>query len=179
MQWTRINFHLVAILLAAQGAFAQTYATHGDEQLAGYIGRGSGAQSGPERIVRALPGGLARLPQVSALPDPEFNITQYVRSPETRVGPQTTMLSISQRFPWFGKLSDQEGIAAKQAAVVREHHRAGQAETVPAGQARLLRTWPTSIARWRSPKKTSSSCATTKRWQKPATRRASVRSKPP
>ena len=40
------------------------------------------------------------------------------------------MLSISQRFPWFGKLSDQEGIAAKQAAVVREHHRAGQAETV-------------------------------------------------
>ena len=44
-----------------------------------------------------------------------LNLTQYIRSPETRVGPQTTMLSLSQKLPWFGKLNAKEKIAAKEA----------------------------------------------------------------
>jgi outer membrane protein TolC len=70
------------------------------------------------------------MPQVSALPDPVLSITQYLRTPETRVGPQTTMFSLAQKFPWFGKLSDREKIAAKEAAVMREQYEARKAETI-------------------------------------------------
>jgi len=71
---------------------------------------------------------LQRLPQVSSLPDPVLGINQYLRRPETRVGPMTTVLNISQKFPWFGKLSDKEKIAAKEAAISREMHEALKAE---------------------------------------------------
>jgi hypothetical protein len=71
---------------------------------------------------------LERLPQASSLPDPMLNLTQYVRTPETRVGPQTTMVSISQQFPWFGKLGDKEKVAAKEAAIQKEQFDVRRAE---------------------------------------------------
>jgi len=67
---------------------------------------------------------------MSALPDPVVGITEYVRTPETRVGPQTTMLSLPQRLPWFGKLSDQGQVAAKEAESLRELYEAQRAEIV-------------------------------------------------
>ena len=73
---------------------------------------------------------LQQLPQVGQLPDPVLAITQYARRPETRVGPQTTMVSLSQRFPWFGKLKDREQVSMQQSMVLREQHRAREAELV-------------------------------------------------
>ena len=53
----------------------------------------------------------ARAPQVSALPDPVAAVGLFVLSPETRVGPQQLSLSLSQRFPWMGKLKLKEKAA--------------------------------------------------------------------
>ncbi len=47
---------------------------------------------------------LERIPQVTALPDPKLNYGYFVRSVETRVGPQNHRVGIAQMFPWFGKL---------------------------------------------------------------------------
>jgi cobalt-zinc-cadmium efflux system outer membrane protein len=60
-----------------------------------------------------------RAPQVKALPDPVAGITAYLQTPETRVGPQQAMVSLSQRFPWFGKLELREKAALYQAAAAR------------------------------------------------------------
>jgi cobalt-zinc-cadmium efflux system outer membrane protein len=46
----------------------------------------------------------ARVPQAASLPDPELMTTTFLRAMETVDGPQEFMLSVSQRFPWFGKL---------------------------------------------------------------------------
>jgi len=54
-------------------------------------------------------------PQVKALPDPVLSATSFASRPETRVGPQTLMGTISQRFPWFGKLSLREKAAFQRA----------------------------------------------------------------
>lgn len=54
-----------------------------------------------EAAVRAS---AQREPQVSSLRDPMAGATAFLWSPETRVGPQQAMISLSQRFPWFGKL---------------------------------------------------------------------------
>ncbi len=39
------------------------------------------------------------------LPDPRFSYTYYIERVETRVGPQRQSFSLSQMFPWFGKLA--------------------------------------------------------------------------
>jgi cobalt-zinc-cadmium efflux system outer membrane protein len=61
-----------------------------------------------------------RAPQVSALPDPMAALTAYLRPPETRVGPQRFMGSLSERFPWFGKLGLRERMALLAAAQASE-----------------------------------------------------------
>ncbi|MFT4689953.1 MAG: outer membrane protein TolC [Limisphaerales bacterium] len=47
---------------------------------------------------------LQKIPQVKALPDPKLSYGYFIRSVETRVGPQNHKLGISQMFPWFGRL---------------------------------------------------------------------------
>ena len=70
------------------------------------------------------------MPQAEALPDPTFALTQYAIAPQTRVGPQTTMLSVSQRLPWFGKLSNQGDIAAAGAGAEGQLLQARRADVV-------------------------------------------------
>jgi len=55
-------------------------------------------------------------PQAKALPDPVVGVTGYLAPPETRVGPQRLMVTLSQRFPWFGKRGLREEAASSQAA---------------------------------------------------------------
>ena len=61
-----------------------------------------------------------RVPQVSSLDDPMFSYTRWLSSVETRVGPQENVFMLSQRLPFFGKLSlkgdmaNQDAVAAEQ-----------------------------------------------------------------
>ena len=48
---------------------------------------------------------LQKSPQAQALPDPVIGLTGYLSSPETRVGPQRLVATLSQRLPWSGKRS--------------------------------------------------------------------------
>jgi len=57
---------------------------------------------------------LHQSPQAQALPDPVVGVTGYLSSPETRVGPQRLMATLSQRLPWSGKRSLRQQAAAHQ-----------------------------------------------------------------
>lgn len=48
---------------------------------------------------------LRKRPQVTALPDPRLSYSYFIRSVETRVGPQRHRLGLAQSFPWFGTLA--------------------------------------------------------------------------
>ena len=63
--------------------------------------------------------------QEKPLPDPVVSLTAWVLPPETRVGPQLASVSLSQRFPWFGKLSlkEEAALAASAAAEARVESR--------------------------------------------------------
>ncbi|MCB1124150.1 MAG: TolC family protein [Verrucomicrobiae bacterium] len=56
-----------------------------------------------------------RIPQLSALPDPMLQVTHFVESVQTRTGPQENLFMLSQRIPWFGKLSSRETMATAEA----------------------------------------------------------------
>lgn len=58
---------------------------------------------------------MQRAPQVSSLPDPMLQVTHFVESVQTRTGPQENIFMLSQRFPWFGKLSSKENVASAEA----------------------------------------------------------------
>lgn len=109
---------------------AELYSSHGDPHLKGFIRQALDRSPLLQQSLAVYRASLQRLPQVGQLPDPVLAITQYARRPETRVGPQTTMVSLSQRFPWFGKLKDREQVSMQQAMVLREQHRAREAELV-------------------------------------------------
>lgn len=65
---------------------------------------------------------LQKIPQVKSLPDPMVSFTQYLRSPETRVGPQSNITMLSQKFPWFGKLDLKGRIAASEASALYQEY---------------------------------------------------------
>ncbi len=62
---------------------------------------------------------LERIPQVGSLPDPRFTFAWFVRSVETRVGPQKRRYALHQTFPWFGTLSLREDVASLNARAAR------------------------------------------------------------
>ena len=123
-------FRLVLIACITSVGHAQQYSTNEDPQLAAYLEKALERNPIVRESFARYRASQQRLPQVSSLPDPVFGVTQYLRNPETRVGPQTTMLSISQKFPWFGKRGDKEGVAAKEAAVVMQQHETRKLELV-------------------------------------------------
>jgi outer membrane protein, heavy metal efflux system len=48
---------------------------------------------------------LERIPQVRALPNPQLRYSYFIRSVETRAGPQRNRFGLSQAIPWPQKLS--------------------------------------------------------------------------
>lgn len=118
--------------LGPAGATAQTptHANNGDPTLAALIA--DALESNP-RLRGALSeaqAARARIPQAAALPNPMVAFTQHLRGPQTRVGPQTSGVSLSQAFPWFGTLSDRRDIAEAEAESRGEAYREQRAEVV-------------------------------------------------
>ena len=122
---------LLAVVAAARAdSLAGAYSPNGDPKLAALIEESLERNPQVRGAFSQYQAARQRVPQVTALPDPMLAVTQHARTPETRVGPQTTVLTISQKLPWFGKLSDQGKIAAKKAAVHDEIYQAQRAEVV-------------------------------------------------
>lgn len=53
---------------------------------------------------------LMRQDQVSQLPNPQFGVGTPLLRPETRLGPQVMMVSVSQMFPWFGTFDTKKDV---------------------------------------------------------------------
>lgn len=66
---------------------------------------------------------MEKIPQATALPNPQVSYAYFIRQVETRVGPQQHKFGIKQMFPWFGKLRLKGEIAgaAAEAAAARFH----------------------------------------------------------
>ena len=60
-----------------------------------------------------------KAPQVRALDDPMLGVGLFVLPPETRVGPQRLSVTLTQKFPWFGKLALRQQAALLAASAAR------------------------------------------------------------
>jgi len=60
----------------------------------------------------------ARERQAGTLPDPRIGAEYFLQPVETRTGPQEASLSLSQSFPWFGKLSLDKKMKQQESTIV-------------------------------------------------------------
>lgn len=56
---------------------------------------------------------LQKVDATGVLPDPKLAFGYFISPVETRVGPQESKISITQMFPWFGKLNYEKKVAAE------------------------------------------------------------------
>jgi outer membrane protein TolC len=105
---------LLMLILIPVLSLAQQARSAGD-QLEPYLQEA--AQNNPELKAqfREYLAALQQVPQVTALPDPEAAFGYFIRSTETRVGPQQARLGVTQMFPWFGTLGARGESAAQMA----------------------------------------------------------------
>jgi outer membrane protein TolC len=70
------------------------------------------------------------VPQSAALPDPSLQWTYFVEPVQTRTGPQESVFTLSQRFPWFGKLSNSKKSASAEADALWSAYESKELELV-------------------------------------------------
>ncbi len=116
-----------ATALAAQ---APSFSTNGDETLATLIDdalRHNRAIRSAEWQKVAAREGIAA---ATALPDPSLQLSGFLRGSQTRVGPQIAGIAVTQRLPWFGKLTDKGEALARHAELQRALVNVLRADTV-------------------------------------------------
>lgn len=84
-------------------------------ELQSYLTQALAANPRLEAFERRYEAAMQRIPQASALPDPMFQVTHFVESVQTRTGPQKNVFLLSQKIPWFGKLSSRQNVASAEA----------------------------------------------------------------
>lgn len=87
-----------------------------NEELAAYLLEAANNSPGLQMRFAEWRAALQRVPQVTALDDPQFTYTQFVQSDQTRFG-----VSLMQMFPWFGtlRLRGEQAVAEADAALAR------------------------------------------------------------
>jgi len=101
-----------------------------DDMLASLIEKALDYNPALKKAEASWQAAMRKVPQVSAYPDPVLSVTSFLKSIETRVGPQEAILGLSQKFPWFGKLSSAGRMAFEEALSQAWLYRALQRETV-------------------------------------------------
>lgn len=105
----------IAVPLLTASDTIEPFQTQTLTSLEDYLRQAQIANPQLKAFERRYDAAMQRIPQVSALPDPMFQITSFVESVQTRTGPQENVLMFSQRIPWFGKLSSREAAASADA----------------------------------------------------------------
>jgi outer membrane protein, heavy metal efflux system len=102
----------------------------GDPVLAAYVSAALDGNPGVQASLQTYRSSLERVRVATALPDPMVTVGQALRAVQTRVGPQLNTVTLSQVFPWFGKLDLRGQLAVQDAATANEHYRARQRDVI-------------------------------------------------
>ena len=98
----------------------------GESGLGDYLAYAALNNPGLEAAFYDWKAALERVPQAESLPDPRFTYRYFIREVETRVGAQRQGFSLSQTFPWFGKLALRGGAAAEAARAEQQRFQAAK-----------------------------------------------------
>jgi outer membrane protein TolC len=117
---------IIAVIHLSSLAFCQTVATDPNSPviLEDYLRIAAENNSGLKSSFERWRMATAAVPQAKALEDPRFTYGYFIEEVETRVGPQKQRFSISQMFPWFGKIEARTDAAAAAAQAAYKRYEA-------------------------------------------------------
>ncbi len=93
----KIMYYIIAFLIATVSLLSQT-------TLNDYLKIAAENNPALKAKFNEYMSDVQKVTQEKAYPEPQFAFGYFVSPVETRVGPQRMKFSLSQRFPWFGKL---------------------------------------------------------------------------
>ncbi len=99
---------IAALLMVSIKGFAQ-------DSLDGYLQLAVKNNPGLKASFKDYMAAMEKVPQVGALPDPQFAFAYFAQPVETRVGPQNWKFNLAQSFPWFGLLAAKKDVATEMA----------------------------------------------------------------
>ena len=120
MRWDAVHAPLPTAREYQEADNAQLPTLDDSAALEDYLAFAALNNPGLEAAFNRWKAALERIAQERSLPDPRFTYRNFIREVETRVGPQRQALSLSQMFPWFGKLELRGGMAAEAAEAAKQ-----------------------------------------------------------
>lgn len=123
------KFVLILIMVSIVGpAFCQAVATDPNSPvtLEDYLRIAATNNAGLKSSFERWRMAAAAVPQAKALADPRFTYGYFIEEVETRTGPQKQRFSISQTFPWFGKIEARTDAAAANAQAAYKRYEANK-----------------------------------------------------
>jgi outer membrane protein TolC len=98
----------------------------GDPTLDDYLAYALESNPALRAVFHRWQAAVEKVDTADTLPDPKLSYTYFIESVETRVGPQEQKFSISQAFPWYGKLRAREDRATAEAAAAEKRFEAAR-----------------------------------------------------
>ncbi|MGK0183646.1 MAG: cobalt-zinc-cadmium efflux system outer membrane protein [Halioglobus sp.] len=86
-----------------------------ERSLASYITLAAERNSGVKVAFHHWQSTISKIAYSDSIPDPNITYGHFIKSVETRVGPQKFRLGLRQMFPWLGKLYSRKDLATQEA----------------------------------------------------------------
>jgi cobalt-zinc-cadmium efflux system outer membrane protein len=91
-----------------------------EQTLDEYVAQAASENAGIRAAFEHWQATIAKVSYANSLPDPKITYGHFIRSVETRVGPQKFRLGVAQMIPWLGKLSSRKDVASQQAVLAEK-----------------------------------------------------------
>ncbi len=135
MKWSNAFFYCVIILIStASNCFAKSSESISDVNhtlneveggpvtLQDYLSYAALNNAGLKAAFEEWKSAMEQVPQVKALPDPEFTYGNFIEEVETKQGPRAQRFQLMQVFPWFGTIEARTDAAAAAAKAARKRY---------------------------------------------------------
>ncbi len=119
---------LLVLLVNIPAASQQPVDANNLVELDDYLAFAALNNAGLEAAFEQWKAALEQVPQSGALPDPKFTYGYFIKEIETRTGPQRQRFSLTQTFPWFGKIEARTDVASAAAKAAHMRYEAAKLE---------------------------------------------------
>ncbi|MHC4882535.1 MAG: TolC family protein [Planctomycetota bacterium] len=120
----KAHVFVMIVMSTSVGAFSQPADPNSPLTVEDYLHIAAENNAGLKSSFHRWRMAAAQVPQAKALDDPRFTYGYFIEEVETRTGPQKQRFSISQMFPWFGKIEARTDTAAANAQAAYKRYEA-------------------------------------------------------
>ena len=125
-QATSVIGVVVLVIIQCSKVSAQPSDANSPVKLEDYLTSAALNNAGLKAAFEQWKMAVEQVPQVGALPDPEFTYGYVIEEVEAKQGPQSQKFQLMQVFPWFGTIEARTDAAASAAKAAKKRYEAAK-----------------------------------------------------